>query len=228
MTLERIINSFYLIDYGSFFINIVLQSSSFIVLTDLNRVVELLDSGFSFTVAHLFRLGYKNERFKSKEVNSFKIGYNYAESAAIGVMVLFIGLYSPLLFVCGSLFYFFKFVAHSPLIISVFDKEEEDFGSLVRNAVAKLYIGLLLGHFFLFVVCTVTINFLVAGVNFCMFVFGLINAFYLYRVTNIERVLKEDRTITDRAFTQEDIQVWHEMFMHPVEKKIRDIKQKSV
>ena len=107
MTLERIINSFYLIDYGSFFINIVLQSSSFIVLTDLNRVVELLDSGFSFTVAHLFRLGYKNERFKSKEVNSFKIGYNYAESAAIGVMVLFIGLYSPLLFVCGSLFYFF-------------------------------------------------------------------------------------------------------------------------
>ena len=91
LKLERIVNSFYLIDYGAFFINIVLQSSSFMLLIDLNRVIELLDAGGSFVVAHLFRQGYKNERFKGKEVYSFKIGYHYAESAAIGVMIFFIG-----------------------------------------------------------------------------------------------------------------------------------------
>lgn len=80
-----------MIDYGTFFINIVLQSSCFIVLLDLNRFIELLDSGLSFFAANEFRVAYKNEHHRNKEVFSFKIGYNYAESAAIGVMVLFIG-----------------------------------------------------------------------------------------------------------------------------------------
>lgn len=31
------------------------------------------------------------------------------------------------------MFYFFKYVAHTPLIVSVFEKEYEDFGSLVAS-----------------------------------------------------------------------------------------------
>lgn len=91
LTFDFVIKSFYMIDYGAFFINIVLQSSCFIVLLDLNRFVELLDSGFSFSGANKFREAYRDQNHRNKEVFSFKIGYNYAESAAIGVMVLFIG-----------------------------------------------------------------------------------------------------------------------------------------
>lgn len=85
------ISNFYLVDYGSFFINLMLQASSFIVLLDLTRFIELIDSGFSVATAHLFRLGYRFQAFKNKEAYSFKIGYNYAESAVVGVLVLFIG-----------------------------------------------------------------------------------------------------------------------------------------
>ena len=223
MQLERLVNSFYLIDFGSFFINLVLQSSSFTVLTDLNRVVELLDAGFSGRVANLFREGYKAQRYKSKEINSFKIGYNYAESCAIGVMVLFIGLYSPLLFICGSIFCFFKLCAHAPLIVSVFDKEEEDFGSLLRNAVGKLYVGILIGHLFLFIVCTLTGNFVAAGVNLCILVGGMVNAYYLVKLADVKRVLKEDRTVGERSFSDQEVLIWKEMFAHPVDKTIRDL-----
>jgi hypothetical protein len=80
-----------MIDNGVFFINIVVQSSCLIVLIDLNRVMELLDTGFSFSGAHALRMGYKTEKYRNKEVYSFKIGFYYAESAAVGVMVLFIG-----------------------------------------------------------------------------------------------------------------------------------------
>lgn len=89
--MAQVISNFYLVDYGSFFINLMLQASSFTVLLDLNRFVELVDSGFSASAAHLFRQGYRSLGYKHREAYSFKLGYNYAESAAVGVLVLFIG-----------------------------------------------------------------------------------------------------------------------------------------
>lgn len=58
-----IVDNFYLIDYGAFLINIVQQPSSFMVLTDLNCGVKLLDSGFSFEAAHRLCSGHKNKKY---------------------------------------------------------------------------------------------------------------------------------------------------------------------
>ena len=125
------------------------------------------------------------------------------------------------------MFYFIKCMAHTPLIVSVFDKDEEDFGSLARNATSKAYLGIILGHFFLFVVCTVTLNFFIAGVNFIFFILGLVNSFYISKLTNMKKVLKEDNTVSEREFTAEHFRAWQEMYRHPVDKAIRQLQAKK-
>lgn len=206
----------------------MLQSGSFIVLLDLNRFTELFDGLFSPEVAHWIRQGFNLDRYDCLEINSFRIGYSYAESCVIGVMVLFIGLYSPLLYLGGSLFFSFKFLAHAPLVVSVFQKDAEDFGTLLRNAVGKLYSGVIMGHFFLFVVCAITRHMSLAFVNLGMLVLAIIMALRLTKTPNLKQVVAfEDMTHKRITFTSADKQRWSEMFMHPVEKQIIKIKNQE-
>lgn len=131
---------------------------------------------------------------------------------------------------CGALFYTFKYMAHAPLIISVFDKEDEDFGSLVsrinpqmRNATGKMYIGILLGHFFLFVVCSVTLNFTLACMNFIMICGGIIFVYFINKSTNMEKFIKENKSIFDRNFHERDKIIWRRLYRHPAEVRMEQM-----
>lgn len=202
----------------------MLQSGSFIVLLDLNRVSELVDGLFSVEVTHRIRQGYNRDRYNCLEINSFRIGYSYAESCVIGVMVLFIGLYSPLLYLGGAMFFFFKFMAHAPLLVSVFQKDAEDFGTLLRNAVGKLYSGVVMGHFFLFVVCAITRHMWLSMINLAVLVLVVIMGTRLTRLPNLKQVMTIEEVGHKRhRYEESDKERWKNMFEHPVEKKIREI-----
>ena len=204
----------------------MLQSGSFIVLLDLNRFSELFDGLFSFEVTHRIRQGYNKDRYDCLEINSFRIGYSYAESCVIGVMVLFIGLYSPLLYVGGALFFSFKFLAHAPLLVSVFQKDAEDFGTLLRNAVGKLYSGVVMGHFFLFVVCAITRHMWLSMINLGVLVLVVIMGTRLTKLPNLKHVMATEAVGQKRHhFKDLDKKRWRDMFEHPVDKQIRAIQQ---
>jgi len=83
--------NFYLINAGSFFINLVLQISSFIFLLELTRFGELLSALGSVKVAVLFRTQIREQKYKLKESLSFRIGIKYAEASSIIIMMCVIG-----------------------------------------------------------------------------------------------------------------------------------------
>lgn len=93
----------------------------------------------------------------------------------------------------------------------------------MRNATSKMYIGIHLGHFFLLIVCSVTLNFTLACINFFMLCGGIIFIFYINRSTNIEKFIKENKSIFDRDFGDADKIIWQRLYRHPAEARMEQM-----
>lgn len=86
----------------------------------------------------------------------------------------------------------------------------------MKNAVVKLYSGVVLGHFFLLVVCLITFHLFLAALNLLLFVVSIFVAFQVDKIMNVVKIIRRNEGLGRREFTPEELTRWRLMYSHPV------------
>ena len=211
------INSFSLIDDGSFFLNLVIQSIGIGFLVECSRWQDLYLGAGSSYIAKKVRKCYNDHNWLQEEGYQLPLGTKSAYLCTYIFMIGAFGWQCPMIIQPITAWVFFNNVSDSKLMICYHKKETENFGRLFGLVLRRIAFGILISHFVKQCTAAISIekfafcqNFMATFAHIVLFL--MINNLFQYTYHIQERLGQQ----YSRKMTKDENQEWLEMYSHPL------------
>jgi hypothetical protein len=222
---RSLVESFHLMDNGSFFVNLIFQGVGFAFLDSCLRLKDLIRlGGGSFETATYMREVLDQKKWLQWETHLLPYGKNLAYFSTIITMCCLFGYQAPFILIPSIFFLIFRNLSDAHLMVCVNKKETEEFGTLLSMTLASIMTGVALGHFVVMMLSYFHKDYYAFGINLTVFLIALWLAaavwFRLEKIKNLEFLKGKGDSAVDGQdldeWSESERMRWAQLYSHPL------------